>query len=295
MLSVADTGIGIPAADRQRIFERFYRTEAATRRVIPGSGLGLTISRAIVDAHRGTISVRSDGKQGSTFTVRLPLALGSSAWRRGHGATSGVRAIRGNPYTGHSPGPGGPCSLAGTGWHSQVVRLGQRPAPGRQVGPDLGDVGVAHLLVGDSERNSPTRLSTPERATATRGGSAPVAIEVAIALPVSWKPLVKSKDSAVTTTRASSRSLLTATASRDGICVSRGQAPDGALCQHIAIPCLLCCQLRTRRVAAECPAVNGFRVAQSSSADTMPPGRVPAWAASAPSDDQRPERPAQSV
>jgi PAS domain S-box-containing protein len=79
VLSVADTGIGIPAADRERVFERFYRTEAATRRVIPGSGLGLTISRAIVDAHGGTIMVRSDGKHGSTFTVRLPLALGGSA------------------------------------------------------------------------------------------------------------------------------------------------------------------------------------------------------------------------
>ena len=78
MLSVADTGIGIPAADRERIFERFFRTEAATRRVIPGSGLGLTISKAIVDAHRGTITVRSDEDHGSTFTVRLPLGLGSS-------------------------------------------------------------------------------------------------------------------------------------------------------------------------------------------------------------------------
>ena len=80
VLSVTDTGIGIPAADRERIFERFYRTEAATRRVIPGSGLGLTISRAIVDAHRGTITVRSDGTHGSTFTVRLPLALDSAWW-----------------------------------------------------------------------------------------------------------------------------------------------------------------------------------------------------------------------
>ena len=60
VLSVADTGIGIRAADRERIFERFFRTEAATRRVIPGSGLGLTISKAIVEAHGGTITVRSD-------------------------------------------------------------------------------------------------------------------------------------------------------------------------------------------------------------------------------------------
>ena len=77
VLSVADTGIGIAPGDRERIFERFFRTEAATQRVIPGSGLGLTISRAIVEAHRGTITVRSDGEHGSTFTVRLPLALAS--------------------------------------------------------------------------------------------------------------------------------------------------------------------------------------------------------------------------
>jgi hypothetical protein len=82
VLSVADTGIGIRAADRERVFERFFRTEAATRRVIPGSGLGLTISQAIVAAHAGTIAVRSEEAHGSTFTVRLPLALTSRPrWR----------------------------------------------------------------------------------------------------------------------------------------------------------------------------------------------------------------------
>ena len=85
VLSVADTGIGIPAADQERIFERFFRTEAATQRVIPGSGLGLTISKAIVDAHQGSITVRSDEDHGSTFTVRLPLASGSRP-RPGPGA-----------------------------------------------------------------------------------------------------------------------------------------------------------------------------------------------------------------
>jgi chemotaxis protein histidine kinase CheA len=84
VLSVSDTGIGIPAADRERIFERFFRTEAVTQRVIPGSGLGLTISKAIVDAHQGTITVRSDENHGSTFTVRLPLALGIRPWWRLH-------------------------------------------------------------------------------------------------------------------------------------------------------------------------------------------------------------------
>ena len=74
VLSVADTGTGIPAADQEQIFERFFRSEATTRRMVPGSGLGLTISKAIVDAHQGRIMVRSDEDHGSTFTVRLPLA-----------------------------------------------------------------------------------------------------------------------------------------------------------------------------------------------------------------------------
>ena len=73
VLTVADTGMGIPAADLERIFERFYRTAAATRRVIPGTGLGLAIATAIADAHNGAIAVESTEGQGSTFTVRLPL------------------------------------------------------------------------------------------------------------------------------------------------------------------------------------------------------------------------------
>ena len=59
----------------------------------------------------------------------------------------------------------------------------------------------------ETDRKAPTRFATAEMATATFGFSAPVAIDVAIALPVSWKPLVKSKPSAVTTTRARIKSL----------------------------------------------------------------------------------------
>jgi two-component system, sensor histidine kinase and response regulator len=72
VLAVADTGVGIPAADRERIFERFFRTALATREVIPGTGLGLAIAKDIVTAHHGTITVDSDEGRGSTFTVRLP-------------------------------------------------------------------------------------------------------------------------------------------------------------------------------------------------------------------------------
>ena len=73
MLAVADTGTGIPAADRERIFERFFRTALTTRQVIPGTGLGLTVAKAIVEAHNGTIEVDSEEGRGSTFKVCLPL------------------------------------------------------------------------------------------------------------------------------------------------------------------------------------------------------------------------------
>ncbi|MFI5062820.1 MAG: sensor histidine kinase [Streptosporangiales bacterium] len=74
ILTVSDTGLGIPAADREHIFERFFRTASATEHVIPGTGLGLTISRAIVEAHGGSIAVDSEEGRGATFTVRLPVA-----------------------------------------------------------------------------------------------------------------------------------------------------------------------------------------------------------------------------
>ncbi len=73
VLTVTDTGIGIPAADQELIFERFFRSASATRQVIPGTGLGLTISQAIVEAHHGTITVHSEEGRGTTVTVRLPL------------------------------------------------------------------------------------------------------------------------------------------------------------------------------------------------------------------------------
>jgi two-component system, sensor histidine kinase and response regulator len=73
VLAVTDTGIGIPAAEREQIFERFFRTAIATRHAIQGTGLGLAITKAIVEAHDGTIAVDSDEGRGSTFTVCLPL------------------------------------------------------------------------------------------------------------------------------------------------------------------------------------------------------------------------------
>ncbi|MGE5133240.1 MAG: ATP-binding protein [Gemmatimonadota bacterium] len=102
-LDVADTGIGIPAEDQQHIFERFFRTATATDQAIPGTGLGLTICKAIVDAHGGTIAVDSSPGAGTTVRVRLPLPRPPAAAGSG---LAGQRA-RGVPVRAEEPGRGG--------------------------------------------------------------------------------------------------------------------------------------------------------------------------------------------
>ena len=73
-VEVTDTGIGIALDDRPRLFERFFRSTAAAEQAIPGTGLGLAIVKAIVEAHRGRITVSSTEGYGTTFRVELPLA-----------------------------------------------------------------------------------------------------------------------------------------------------------------------------------------------------------------------------
>jgi len=74
VIEVVDTGIGIDAADHERIFEAFTQIDASPRRRYEGSGVGLSLCRRLVEAMDGTISVRSQLGRGSTFTVRLPAA-----------------------------------------------------------------------------------------------------------------------------------------------------------------------------------------------------------------------------
>ena len=74
-LVVVDTGIGISAGDRNHVFSRFFRTRHAAQRSIQGIGLGLSITKAIVDSHGGRIEVESEESRGSTFRVRLPLGV----------------------------------------------------------------------------------------------------------------------------------------------------------------------------------------------------------------------------
>jgi two-component system sensor histidine kinase SenX3 len=72
-ISVADQGIGIPEAEVERIFERFYRVDPARSRETGGTGLGLSIVKHIITKHGGEISVWSSENVGSTFTIRLPI------------------------------------------------------------------------------------------------------------------------------------------------------------------------------------------------------------------------------
>ena len=72
-LTVSDTGMGMTATDIERLFEPFFRTDAAQAKHIQGTGLGLPIVKAIVEAHDGTITITSEPNVGTSFTLSLPL------------------------------------------------------------------------------------------------------------------------------------------------------------------------------------------------------------------------------
>ncbi|CAN5709771.1 sensory box histidine kinase PhoR [soil metagenome] len=75
IIEVRDTGPGIPAERHAQLFDRFYRADTSRSRAKGGSGLGLSIVASIIEAHQGKLSVLSDGSNGTTFRILLPLAI----------------------------------------------------------------------------------------------------------------------------------------------------------------------------------------------------------------------------
>nr|WP_244257260.1 SpoIIE family protein phosphatase [Kitasatospora cineracea] len=79
LVTVEDTGVGVPAAELPRLFDRFHRVEDGRARSHEGSGIGLALVKELVDLHGGTITAASEPGRGTAFTVSLPLAAGPSA------------------------------------------------------------------------------------------------------------------------------------------------------------------------------------------------------------------------
>ncbi len=73
MVRVRDTGIGVPDKDKKDLFTRFFRASNVVMRAVPGTGLGLSVSRTIVTDHGGELDVQSQEGAGTTATMRLPL------------------------------------------------------------------------------------------------------------------------------------------------------------------------------------------------------------------------------
>lgn len=87
-IAVTDQGVGIPEAERDRVFERFFRVDSARSRNTGGTGLGLSIVKHVVQNHGGDVRVWSHPGSGSTFTIRLPEAASTPAISLTFGATT---------------------------------------------------------------------------------------------------------------------------------------------------------------------------------------------------------------
>jgi signal transduction histidine kinase len=96
LLTVADTGMGIPAADQRSLFTRFFRASNAVAQQIPGSGLGLNIVQTVVSNHHGKVELTSEEGRGTTVAIRIPLLADGPGMRdraeTGYGASLPAQA-----------------------------------------------------------------------------------------------------------------------------------------------------------------------------------------------------------
>jgi PAS domain S-box-containing protein len=131
-LTVADTGIGVPAEELPRLFERFHRVPATRGRSGEGTGIGLAMVRELIGLHGGAIDVESTPGAGTTFTVRIPLGTGH------------LPAERVVPATGEAPG----VSPAVQPFVSEALRWVPEADAEPEAAPDAGPAG-GHVLVAD--------------------------------------------------------------------------------------------------------------------------------------------------
>jgi len=106
VITVTDSGIGIPEAEKSLVMANFYRAANAVERAIPGTGLGLAIAHSIVAHHGGDLAIDSCEGEGTTVTVRIPKLPAAQA-------RAGTADL--NPYAGQSRSPGGKARAGPTG------------------------------------------------------------------------------------------------------------------------------------------------------------------------------------
>ena len=149
VLTVTDTGSGIPESEMDRLFERFHRVRAARSRTHEGSGIGLALVAELVDLHGGTVSASSRLGEGSTFTVRIPLGAGHLSPEQLAGEQHGASVLR-----------------QGTGFVTEAMRWLEMEQPDRRRGQraEPGQDRVRILVVDDNAdmRDYVADLLSPE-------------------------------------------------------------------------------------------------------------------------------------
>ncbi|MFJ8906387.1 SpoIIE family protein phosphatase [Streptomyces sp. NPDC102351] len=157
VVTVADTGTGVPEAEMPRLFERFHRIENARSRSNEGSGIGLALVRELVGLHGGTIDAESAEGKGTTFTIRLPFGTGHLPADSVVAAPAGTPAsVTADPYV-HEALRWLPESAAGT------TADGAETAGAAPLGSDAGTTRSARVLVADDNadmREYLTRILT---------------------------------------------------------------------------------------------------------------------------------------